>query len=345
MPTNKVTVAKIAEHAGVSSTTVSRVLNHRELVKPDTAELVHNAIEELGYALPERSIRSDAPTGEGVIVFNIPGTENPFYHEVISGANTAVSAHGYYLLVNYLQINYGTIENFCAMLKRVNACGVILSSRLPADLLNRINALAPIVQCCEYNKDAEYPFVTVDDFAAAKAATEYLIAAGRNKIGLINGPLSFKFATDRRDGYLSALESSKLSIPSGWMINLPEIDFDMAFSAVCQILNNEMVPNAFFTVSDVYAAAVIRSAKRYGLNVPNDIMVIGFDNIDTSIMMGPSITTVNMPRHQLGFSAARMLFEVIDNPDTASSSKSLFIDTELIVRESTASVSTPHIRG
>lgn len=341
MSTNKVTVAKIAKYTGVSSATVSRVLNHRELVRPDTVELVQNAIKTLGYT-PNRPVLPEAPASKGVIVFNIPGTENPFYHEIISGANTAVSAHGYYLLVSYCQIDSGTIENFCAMLKRVNACGVILSSLLPLNFLNRIDSVASVVQCCEYNKEAKYPFVAVDDFAAAKAATEYLIAAGRNKIGLINGPLSFKFARERRDGYLSALESAGLSVPSGWVVNLPEIDFDMAFSAICQILNNETIPNAFFTVSDVYAAAVIRSARRYSLNVPNDIMVIGFDNINISTMMCPSITTVNMPRQQLGFSAARMLLEIIDHPDMAS--KSLFLDTELIVRESTASVGIPYTR-
>lgn len=95
-------------------------------------------------------------------------------------------------------------------------------------------------------------------------------------------------------------------------------------------------PNAFFVASDIFAAAVIRAAKRFKLNVPKDIMVVGFDNIEFSTMTCPSITTVNQPRLQLGYTACEMLLEMMENP--SSSPKSLILDAELVIRESTAKI-------
>ncbi len=112
----------------------------------------------------------------------------------------------------------------------------------------------------------------------------------------------------------------------------------MAYATTCQLLTDEVIPNAFFTASDTLAAAVIRAAKRYNYNVPKDITVIGFDNIDLSSMFSPTITTVSQPKFQMGFSACEMLLEKISNPNFAT--RSILLDTELIVRESTSDSSS-----
>lgn len=335
MKQEKITVEEIARQAGVSPATVSRVLNHRDLVKADTISRVEMAMTALGYVF-----ESAAPSlieEQPLIVLNIPGIENVFYQEVIKGARISAKAHGCHLLIHESPLDRGSIPHFFSLLKRVRAAGVILLNRVSEEQLRQIRSIAPLVQCCEYNEEAAgYPYVSIDDFTAAETATGYLCNCGCNKIALINGPLSFKYAVKRQEGYLSALKKADISVPQNWIIQLPEINYQMAYAAICRLLNDEHRPNAFFVVSDIFAAAVIRAAKRFKLNVPKDIMVVGFDNIEFSTMTCPSITTVNQPRLQLGYTACEMLLEMMETP--SSSPKSLVLDAELVIRESTTKI-------
>ena len=116
-------------------------------------------------------------------------------------------------------------------------------------------------------------------------------------------------------------------IPKQWIVQLPEVSYEMAYAAVCRLLNSDSRPNAFFTISDVFAAAVIRAAKRFHLHVPRDILVVGFDNIELSSMTSPQ------PKFQMGYTACEMLLELMEDPH--GEMKSLLLDTELVIREST----------
>ena len=108
---------------------------------------------------------------------------------------------------------------------------------------------------------------------------------------------------------MNALRNAEVMIPKQWIVQLPEVSYEMAYAAVCRLLNSDSRPNAFFTISDVFAAAVIRAAKRFHLHVPRDILVVGFDNIELSSMTSPSITTVNQPKFQMGYTACEMLLD------------------------------------
>ena len=148
--------------------------------------------------------------------------------------------------------------------------------------------------------------------------------------------MSFKYAVKRQEGFLDTLRKKDISVRPDWIVSLPEVNYQMAYSADCRLLNNEIRPNAFFVISDVFAAAVIRAAKRFDLRIPEDIIVVGFDNLDISIMTCPTITTVNQPSFQLGYSACELLLDSINHPDMFP--KSLILDTELIIRESSAKI-------
>lgn len=132
---------------------------------------------------------------------------------------------------------------------------------------------------------------------------------------------------------MNALAKAQITIPRQWVVQIPEVNYDMAYAAVCRLLNADTHPNAFFTISDVFAAAVIRAAKRFHLHVPRDIIVVGFDNIEFSAMTTPSITTVNQPKFQMGYTACEMLLELMEDP--YAEMRSLLLDTELVIREST----------
>lgn len=329
---SKVTVAAIAKEAGVSPATVSRVLNRKnDLVTEKTIQLVENAMKTLGYEIPIE--KAAIPRERPVIICNVPTLSNLFYTDVIQGAMSSASSHGCHLLLNQSPLDYGSIQDFFSLIKRVNAAGVILLNQVSADILLQINSIVPLIQCTEYNPEVNLPYVSIDDRKAAQEATEYIIASGHNKIAFINGPSSYKYSRERKQGFLETLEKASLNIPRNWIVELPEINYEMAYSAICQLLNADIKPNAFFTASDTLAAAVLQAAKRYHYHVPKDIIVVGFDNTEISYISTPSITTVNQPKFQEGFTACEMLLKRIHAPETEL--HSIILGTELIVREST----------
>lgn len=325
------TTAEIAKKAGVSPATVSRVIHHRELVRSGTVLLVEEAMKKLGVKIPtppEKKMNQ-----KEVILVNCPAGTNPFYEDVISGVITSANAHGYYTILNYSPINRGTIEDFLQLIKKVHASGVITLGLLSTEILDAVAQEVPLVQCCEYNKNANYPYVSIDDVAAAKKATKYLIGCGRNKIAFLNGPRQYKYAQDRLIGFRQAMNEAKLFVPNSWIIHVPEINYDMAYTIVSQLLTISERPNAIFAASDVLAAAVINAARNHQTLIPEDLMVVGFDNIDYCQITRPTITSVNQPKSQMGFTACEILVENIIN--SGLSQRTMILSTEMIIREST----------
>ena len=328
----KFTVSDIARQAGVSKATVSRVLNSKaELVKGDTYQKVMEAASLLGYqkspSLPKSAERKP------VLVLNIAGYENIFYNKLIAGAASSALSHNCHLLVTASHVEGPALSSFLQLLEDTSADGVIVMNTLPTDALVQIRKLVPVVQCSEYNKESGFPFVTINNRRSAKMATEYLINSGSERIAMINGPTAFRYARERQEGFLDAMNAAGLSIPRSWIVQLPEINYDLAYSAICQLLSNDAKPNAFFCVSDTLAAAALKAAIHFGYHVPKDIRIVGFDNTDASSMCTPSITTVSQPSTQQGFTACEMLINLINHPDAEVNS--IFLETELIVREST----------
>ena len=178
------------------------------------------------------------------------------------------------------------------------------------------------------------PYVSIDDLSAGRSVVEYLLSLGRRRIAFISGPIRYKYARQRLEGYHDALQAAGFEVDPHLIVQLPEVSYDLAISGAMQLLNTAEPPDAFYTTSDVYATAAIRAAYLAGARVPQDVMVTGFDNIEFSSMAIPSITTVNQPKMQLGFMACELLLEKISYPATPN--KKVMLDTELIIRESTS---------
>ena len=328
---DKIRTSDIARLAGVSPATVSRVINHRELVKRDTINAVLNAMKQLGIELP--NLEAYNQNDKRIILVNCPTGTNPFYEEVLEGAASSTTAHGYDLILNYDILNQGSLDNFISLVKKINVSGIILLSTLDSDLLDKLNSVVPVVQCCEFNKESDLPFVSIDDFEAARGAVRYLTSAGRNKIAFINGPMSYKYAKERLEGFRTAMDEANLSVPSSWILHVPQINYDMAYTLVLQLLRSDPRPNAVFAASDVLAAAVVNAARKSGLKVPDDLMAIGFDNIPLCQMVRPTLTSINQPKFRLGYTACEILIETVQGIHPVP--RSTLLPTELIIREST----------
>lgn len=327
----KITVSDIAAFAGVSSATVSRVINHRELVKAQTVKSVEDAMMALGI-YPKQNAAQESYS-RNIIVLNVQDIRNTFYQQIMDGANISAKSHGCDLIITQSSLKKDRIPDFIRLLKNVKASGVILLSALPTQSLDAISHEFPIVQCSEYNPESNLPYVSINNYESAKLATEYLIASGRHKIAFLNGPLSYQYAIERRRGYMDAMNNSGLSVKPDWCIQLPKVDFDMAYTSVRKMLDSRILPNAIFAVSDILAAAALKAVTQSGLDVPEDISVVGFDNSPISVMTSPSITTVSQPAYQLGFCACDMVHDIVSN--NSLDSRSIMLNTEFIIREST----------
>ena len=199
--------------------------------------------------------------------------------------------------------------------------------------LSRLRLKYPIVMCSEHCYLPNVSFVSIDDIYSSQIAINYLISTGRTKIALINSMLTNAYAKYREKGYLEAMAKAGLVPRNEWIMHVSSIDFDMAVSIISALLKKPDHPDAFYCVSDVYGAAAIKAIQNCNLQVPKDIAVIGFDNIDLSKMVVPSLTTISQPKRQIGHQSCELLLDLIENP--SSPTQHILLNTELIVRDST----------
>jgi LacI family repressor for deo operon, udp, cdd, tsx, nupC, and nupG len=323
---------RIAEETGISISTISRVFTGASNVKADTRRRVIEAFKRYGYdtVFVEEHRRNH---GNSLIILNVPSTGNPFYTQIIHGAKAAATRRGCFLLINEDHINENTINNFLRLLRKVQAAGLITTNHMEPAYLRRISETVPLVQCCECDAGFDLPYVSIDDVAATRRAMEYLFSLGRKNIAFINGPIRYKYARQRLQGYLEALQDAGISPDPQMRIQLSEINYNFAVSAVTTLFDAGKRPDAFFCASDVLAAAAIKVGMQKGFSIPGDIAVVGFDNVDISFMTNPTITTISQPQYQLGFSSCELLIEYITNPQIPL--HNIILATELLVREST----------
>lgn len=327
---NEPTIKDVARQAGVSIATVSRVINDSAAVRLSTAQKVNEAMDALGYP---RDLPAAGRVNQLVIAV-LPNLSNPFYAEIILGLQTSAKSHS----LDVLLYPEGNVERHAAqlasLLRMTNACGLILLSPVSqCAVLDELNLLAPLVQCAEYNEDSPLPYVGVDDISAARSATETLLRAGRRRIALINGPEKYKYARHRRQGYEEALRQAGYSVDPLLEANVTEMGFDSSMAVAQQMLLAKERPDAILAASDMYAAAVVKAAVMAGLSIPQDLALISFDNTYISQMHHPSVTSVNLPRFQLGYMAMEVLAERMVSA-ASGEPKQFLLKTELVLRES-----------
>jgi DNA-binding LacI/PurR family transcriptional regulator len=328
----KMTIKQIADMAGVSIATISRVMNHKTTVKEDTRRKILDVMEKFEF-IPSSVLLTDHTSQ--TILLCVPDLKNPFNSLVIDGIQQSACRNNYRVFILQSKETYLTIADYEEVLKNQSFAGIILlTSVTDTKLLETLTMSCPIVMCSEYCDINGISFVSIDDVTAARRATEYLISCGCKKIALINSSLRHSYAQHRELGYTEALKKAGLEQCTEWIVHISSINYSLAYSYAMNILSLPNRPDAIFAVSDVYAVAVIYAAKKLNLHVPRDLAVIGFDNIEISSMVDPSITTIEQPAEQIGFQACELLIERIQCPKTEK--KRIILNTELIVRESTA---------
>ena len=327
----KVTLSDIAVDSGVSMSTVSRVLNQTGTVRKSTVSKVMESVRKLHYEIqPAAATRSSTV---GLILVCLPSIENPFYYDIVKGIKTAAMQHGYETLIHEGHINTGTLRSLQEKIKITHAVGLIVCNQVSEGVLRSLSDTLPVMQCCEFNPDVNLSYVAVDDVKTSIKVIEYLASLGRKRIGLLNGPENFRYAQNRLKGYLLGLERCGLPFDPSMAISVPTVQYNLGISSAIHLLNSHQRPDAIYAASDVFSISAVRAAFQMGLQVPKDLAVVGVDNTQISAAVVPSLTTINMPRIQLGFVACEVLSDLIASPDMPV--KQVVLDTEMIVREST----------
>ena len=322
----KTTLQDVADAAGVSIATVSRALNNKGCVKDGTYDKIIEAMYALGYDSPVRH-------ESHLILILLPDIDNPFYADVIRGISAATGRQGYQEIIIRTGAHPLSLSFIEEMIGKTHADGVITLDPIPsADTISQIALHTPLIQCAEYNENSDASYVSIDDVTISRAVVNYILSKGKRRIALINGPLKYKYARKRQDGFIEALHAAGITPVSNLIVQVPEFSYDAAVSIATQLLSMAERPDAIFAASDVFAVAAIKAAKRLGISIPKDLGIIGFDNTNISVMSEPALTTVKQPQYQLGFLACEMLIEQMHAPHIAP--RQIMLDAEIIIRES-----------
>ncbi len=338
MEKKKATIYDVAEIAGTSKATVSRVLNHPDQVQHSTRQRVYDAMKQCSfdqkrsYQMPaQRELPTDKTK---CFLLCLPTIQNPFYGDVVSGAASAAANYGHHLFVETLALTESNVDAFLFMLKTYHIAGVILMISLSDSLLDKMNKKIPLVQCSEYNETfSSISYVSIDDTSAEYKATEYALSTGHSKIAFMTSILRYNYAKRRFLGVQRALTEASIDLPAEWIIQIQKDDFSLAYNAALKLLSAPHHPNAIIAISDTFAAACIRAAIQLNIKIPEELIVIGFDNTNITTLFSPSITTINQPRFQLGYTAFEILLQEIEFPQAEK--QQILLPTELIIREST----------
>lgn len=327
-----ITIIDVAREAGVSYTTVSRVINGKDHIKPDKRERVLRAMDRLGYVANQHA-RSLAGGRSQVIGLLVPDLGSSYIAEIVRGIDQALQP------VNYDVVLYTTHRRlvkesaYVASLSRGLADGLVLIS--PTDPEMYLSTL----------QDQNFPFVLLDhtgtnlmgrsvgatNWQGAYDATRYLIDLEHRRIGFISGRPDLPASTDRLAAYQAALRDAGLSVEEG-LICQGDFNQPSGYRGAMMLLALEKPPTAIFASNDLMAFGAMEAVREHGLRIGHDISVVGFDDIPQAAHVHPPLTTVRQPLFEMGRAAADMLLQHIQDP--AHPFTRVELETQLVVRDS-----------
>jgi LacI family transcriptional regulator len=330
-PSTRVTIRDVAAQAGVSTATVSKVINQRYGVAADTTARVRAVIEELGYeaSIVAQSLRNRRTNVIGILVADL----EPFSTELLKGAADAIRGSGFELVVysagGLAGEHVGWERRYLTRLSGTLVDGALLVTPTVVDVVYD----APIVAVDPHTGPSSLPTVDSDNLRGARLATEHLIELGHRRIAMLTGRPDLQSARLRERGYREALGAAGLQA-GGELVQPGEYEPEHSADAARRLLTLPDRPTAIFAANDVSAIATIDVARELGMAVPHDLSVVGFDNIPESVLCSPPLTTVEQPIRRMGHEAIAMLIRLIRGEPPAGTHVTLA--TELIVRQSTA---------
>lgn len=329
------TIHDIAKFAGVSLATVSRVLREPDKVTPARRARVREAIAHFNYVPNAVAQQLRRPRFRTILVI-IPEISNLFFAEALKNIENVAHELGCRILIGETQRNQDRLDHYVDLVTSRMADGLILfGSLVPSVLRACLEAGLPLpfpVVLAEGSVPWQNcPRVKIDNFHGGKMAAAYLVETGRKRIAMISGPLRYTVSMDRLDGYREALAEAGREPRQDWIV---EGDFSMAsgFEAMERLLDLEERPDAVFCAGDEMAIGAQAAIRERGLRMPDDIAIIGFDDMRFAAFASPPLTTIRQPAAQLGEAAVHLMQAIFHGG--RSENNSIILPHELIVRGS-----------
>lgn len=331
------TLQEVAEHAGVSRSTVSRVINNHPNVSAATRARVEAAIEKCGYR-PHAVARSLATNRTHILGVIIPEAvtklfTDPYFPLMLRGATEACNRNEYQLILSLFTTSVDPRTMHDRVVRSGYLDGVFVANlSLDDGLIPRLLADGIPFVTIGRHPDDRVNYVDIDNVGGARMAVEHLIRLGHKRIGTITGPLDMTPGQDRLEGFRDVLNAHRLPVTEGLVA---EGDFTEAGGRAAMVRILREAPTAVFAASDAMAIGAIKAIKSAGLRVPQDISVIGFDDVPPAVSIEPELTTVRQPIERLGQLAVETLINRIEKKaENGTATQRIVLPTELIVRES-----------
>ncbi len=308
------TINDVARLAGVSKGTVSKYLNGARYVSATNKTRIAGAIAELGYE-PNRMAQGLSLRRSHTIGLVVANIGNPFYAELIRGAEDIASTLGYTLLLASTDGDPKREAGIVRAMRQRQVDGVVFASVRLAD--REVTALARdgmrVVLASRHLPDADVDMVLVDSLRGARMAVEHLIAHGHKRIAYVGGPQSISQFQDRAKGWREALEAAGLPVTPEIGLNLERMDIDAGDAATEALLSLPKPPTALFAATDNLAFGVLRACMRRGCDVPEELALVGFDNVRFGEIALTPLTSVDGSGFHIGQRAMKLLVDRIDN--------------------------------
>jgi DNA-binding LacI/PurR family transcriptional regulator len=331
----RVTISDVALKAGVSKSTVSHVINKTRFVETETQKKVILAINELNYRPSgiARSLVSQRTRTAGLLISDVG---NPFYHEVILGVEEVALANGYSVFLCNTSYDLERGMKLIHSLIDRSVDGVLfMSSSMSIEMVEEVvkNQIQAVVLDWENSQVQDLAAtITIDFKTGIRQAVAHLVELGHEHIAYVSGPLNLWTARARRDAFRDSLEDLGLD-PHSALIIEGNLRIEGGYKAASQLMNAKPAPSAVIAANDLTALGVLWAARNEGVLIPEQLSVIGLDDIDLASKITPPLTTIALPRFEIGKRAMQLLLDTIDHP--AEAIRQQEVGTWLVVRNST----------
>lgn len=327
------TIIDVARAVGVSTATVSRVLNNHPGVDPRLAATVRKAMKDLGYR-PSRVARSLRTRQSQVWALIISDIGNPFFTDMVRGIEDVAYAAGYSLILCNAEEDPAKEASYLELAIAENVAGVILMPTGTQTDLDPLGSFGiPVVLADRTLASQAADGVAIDNSAAAAQAVGHLIAGGYRRIACITGPLSTTTGGQRYAGYLEALQAGGIAVDEA-LVRVSDFKEEGGRLAMTDLARLPEPPDAVFVANNVMTVGALHGIAEAGLTIPDDIAIVGFDEMSWSDLLRPRLTTVAQPSYDIGMEAGRLLRSRLEG--YVGAARMVTLSATLLIRESSA---------
>jgi len=333
------TIRDVAKRAGVAPITVSRVINNSGYVSAQTRARVEKAIEELQY-VPNTLAQSFRFKRTNTLALVVSDITNPFWTTVTRGAEDAANEHDFNLVLGNSDEDPAKLRRYIDLLLQRQVDGILLVpvSNVPNDLHAIQRQNIPVVLLDRVIPGATVDIIRGDSEGGAYQITQYLIRLGHVRIACLSGPEAISTSTQRVQGYIRALKDAGLPVDPA-LIRYGQYTFESGYESARRLLEKSTWPTAWFAANNVISNGILKALGDAGLRVPEDMSVVGFDELPPNLVVNPFLTAVSQPAYEMGYKAVHVLLERIADPDKPAG-REIVLPATMTIRRSTRALVT-----